>query len=81
MYVSASRPNLAQGAGEQEFRANQVVLFGYNIQSGIELLPATDIDEDAVQLYSLMGVRLQEVPQKGFYILRQGGKTRKVLAK
>ena len=66
--------------GEQEFRANQVALFGYKIQSGLDLLPATDAD-DAVQLFSLTGVRLPEVPQKGFYIVRQGGKTRKILAK
>ena len=74
--------NLAQGAGEQEFRANQVVLFGYKIQSGIEQLPSANaVADGAVQMFTLTGVRLQEVPQKGFYIVRQGGKTRKMLAK
>jgi len=74
--------NLAQGAGEQEFRANQVALFGYKIQSGIEQLPSANaVADGAVQMFTLTGVRLQEVPQKGFYIVRQGGKTRKMLAK
>ena len=36
---------------------------------------------EVLGMFTLTGVRLQKVPQKGFYIVRQGGKTRKMLAK
>lgn len=72
--------NLADGAGEQEFRADKVVLYGYGVQTGIETLNVSDANAP-VQFYNLSGLRLQQAPTHGFYILRQGGTTRKLFAK
>ena len=72
--------NLADGAGEQEFRADKVLLYGYGIQSGIETLNVNDANAP-VQYYNLSGLRLQQAPTHGFYILRQGGTTRKLFVK
>ncbi len=72
--------NLADGAGEKEFRADKVLLYGYGIDTGIETLsPAADCQRP--YYFTLSGLRLQQAPKHGFYILRQGGHTRKLLAK
>ncbi len=71
--------NLAAGAGEQEFRANQVVLYDYNISTGIDTKEALDADNTPAEIYSLQGIRLQSVPQHGIYIIRKGNKTSKVM--
>jgi len=72
--------NLADGAGEQEFRADKVLFYGYNVNTGIETKSAYDVNTP-LQIFSLSGLRLQQVPTRGFYILRQGGATRKIFAK
>ena len=69
--------NLAEGSGQQEFRANKVVLYGYNVESGIETMTVVEDSNAPRQYYTLTGVRLQQPPQHGFYIVRQGGKTQK----
>ena len=73
--------DLANGAGQQEFRADKVVLYGYNVASGVELLNVVDNSHAPVQYFTLTGLRLQQAPQHGFYIVRQGSKTRKLFAK
>jgi len=57
-----------------------VVLYGYGVQTGIETLNVSDANAP-VQFYNLSGLRLQQAPTHGFYILRQGGTTRKLFAK
>ena len=73
--------NLADGNGQQEFRADKVVLYGYNIASGVEMLNVEANDKLAVEYYTLTGLRLQKAPQRGFYIVRQGSRARIVSAK
>ncbi|MBR3093553.1 MAG: alpha-L-fucosidase [Bacteroidaceae bacterium] len=71
--------NLAEGAGEQEFRADQVVLYGYNIEPSIIELNKTDDTDAPIEIYSLQGIRLQQVPQHGVFIVKKGNKTVKVM--
>ena len=72
--------NLADGSGQQEFRANKVVLYGYNVDTGIEEMRPNAAQRSPAAYYSLSGTRLQQAPQHGFYIVREGGKTRKMIA-
>ena len=72
--------NLANGSGQQEFRVDKVVLYGYSVESGIETVPMSGPDQTS-QFFTLTGVRLPHAPQHGFYIVRQGSKTRKFFAK
>ena len=73
--------NLADGNGQQEFRADKVVLYGYNIASGVEMVNVEGNETSAVEYYTLTGLRLQKAPQRGFYIVRQGSSARIVSAK
>jgi alpha-L-fucosidase len=72
--------NLADGSGQQEFRADKVVLYGYGVDSGIEALTSYHSSLNT-EYYTLTGLRLQQAPQHGFYIVRQGNKTQKRFAK
>ena len=72
--------NLADGAGEQEFRADKVVLYGYGIDTSVEA-PSASAAAAPRQYFTLSGLRLQQPPQHGFYLLRQDGTTRKLFAK
>ena len=67
--------NLAEGAGEQEFRADKVVLYGYNIVDAIQTVSFEDNSDAPTEIYSLQGIRLQSEPQRGVYIVRKGNKT------
>ena len=69
--------NMAEGSGQQEFRASKVVLYGYGVESGIETMTLMDDPNAPREYYTLTGMRLQQPPQHGFYIVRQGGKTQK----
>ena len=69
--------NLAEGSGQQEFRADKVVLYGYNVETGIEDVQRSTFNVQRPTYYSLNGMRLKEAPQHGFYIVRQDGKTQK----
>ena len=76
--------NLAEGSGQQEFRADKVVLYGYGLQTGIDEISDNGNAQPSTvdyQLYTLTGVRLQQPPHHGFYIVRQGTKTRKLFVK
>ena len=80
--VLGFQANLADGSGTQEFRADKVLLYGYNIESGIEELSASAADElSQPQFFTLSGTRLQHAPQHGIYIVRQGSKARKMILK
>ena len=73
--------NLAEGSGTQEFRINQVVAYSYNVLNGIEEISSQVVLPSSVAYYTLSGTRLQQAPQHGFYIVRQDGKTRKMVRK
>ncbi|MBO4811326.1 MAG: alpha-L-fucosidase [Prevotella sp.] len=69
--------NLAEGSGQQEFRANKVVLYGYGIDTGIDDVQRSAVTVQRPTYYTLSGVRLQQAPQHGIYIVKQGSKTQK----
>ena len=73
--------NLADGSGQQEFRADKVVLYGYGIDTSIQQLSTQSAEQAPVQIFTLSGTRLQQAPQRGIYIVRQGNKVRKLMAK
>ena len=70
-----------------EFRASQVCLLYYGVTTGINEVPIQENasmkgDDDApIAIYNLAGSRLQQAPQQGIYIIRQGSRARKVMAK
>jgi len=57
-----------------------VLLYGYGVDSGIEAITPRPISLTP-EYYTLTGLRLQQPPHHGFYIVRQGNKTHKRLAK
>ena len=73
--------NLADGSSAQEFRADKVVLYGYSIDTGIDDVQRSSLTVQRPTYYTLSGVRLQQPPTHGFYIVRQGNTMRKVMAK
>ena len=74
--------NLADGSGQQEFRANQVALYGYGIETAISAPQSTANSLlSPVQYYTVTGIRLQQAPQHGVYIIRQGNQTQKRFCK
>ena len=72
--------DLLNGANAQEFRVEKVKLVkmgGSDVPDAIADSPA-DLDATApVEIYTLQGIRLDAVPQHGFYIVKQGGKVMK----
>ena len=73
--------NLADGSGQQEFRADKILLCGYDVATDIEQISTTDEEGAPVEYYTLTGVRLQQAPLHGFYLVRQGGRTVKCFNK
>lgn len=73
--------DLANGAGEQEFRADNIVLYSYGVDTAIENISDDEATDAPVQIYSLQGMRLNSAPAKGFYIIRQGNKAYKYYRK
>ncbi len=71
--------DLANGNGQQEFRADKVVLYGYNIATAIQTVTDEDSSDAPVEIYSLQGIRLQQVPQHGVFIVKKGNKTVKMM--
>ena len=72
--------NLADGSGQQEFRADKVLLYGYGIDTGI-ILQTAQSSSLSPEYYTLTGIRLRQAPQHGLFIVRQGSKTQKVFKK
>lgn len=72
--------DLANGAGQQEFRAKDVVLYYYGEPTGIQDVEKDAVltGGDAVRYYTLSGLQLREAPQHGLFIVRQQGRTYKV---
>lgn len=67
--------DLANGNSAQEFRADKVVLYGYNmVADAIEEMPAAETS-GAPRFYSLMGIELPSAPQHGFFVVKQGAKS------
>jgi hypothetical protein len=68
--------DLANGTGEQEFRASEVSLIRYTTQTAVEMVEA-DVTSGTPVYYNLSGVRLQRMPNHGFFIVRVGNKSYK----
>ncbi len=68
--------DLANGTGEQEFRASEVSLIRYTTQTAVEMVEA-DVTSGTPVYYNLSGVRLQRMPNQGFFIVRVGNKSYK----
>ena len=61
-----------------------LLYLGDNINTGIDGFGLSSISGTAdgpMEIYSLQGIRLSSVPTNGVYIIRQGGKVRKMLGK
>ncbi len=73
--------DLTAGNSCQEFRAKSVVLYSYAGSSdGIaDVTPAAE--DAAVQVYTITGMRLNQMPAHGLFIVRQGNRTVKVMRK
>lgn len=66
--------DLANGSGQQEFRANQITLYSWQKGTVIEDI-STDADINApVEIYSLQGIRLNNEPERGIFIVKKGQK-------
>lgn len=73
--------DLLNGANTQEFRAEKVKLVKYDAGTPVGIVE-TAAQEDAnapVEIYTLQGIRLNAVPQSGFYVVKQGSKVMKYL--
>ena len=75
--------DLLNSPARQEFRAEKLKLarYGENISDGISTPSDLDVADGPMEIYSLQGIRLSSVPTNGVYIIRQGGKVRKMLGK
>lgn len=79
--VLGFQANLAEGSATQEFRAKGIVLYGYGYVDAIEEVAHDTEYVGEPRFYTISGVRLQQAPQHGFFIVRQGGKTYKAYRK
>lgn len=76
--VVGFQADLAGGSSTKEFRAASVTLLSYTTDDSIVQVGA---DNSAPTYYTITGVRLQTPPTHGFYIVRQGGKAMKYIAR
>ena len=77
--------DMQQGSATQEFRASNVMLLGYDMADAIstpEQNQTARIDfSRPFEVYNLAGQRLNTVPAQGIVVIRQGGKTQKLIMK
>ena len=73
--------DLASGSTTQEFRASAVKLLSLGKLDNTNGISAVVENNEpiATQYYTLNGTRLSSQPQKGFYIVKNGVKTRVVV--
>ena len=80
--ILAFQADIENGPNAQEFRESKVTLPSYTTDTSIDDI----IDSDKVMpdfnapatFYSITGVKLNEAPRKGLFIMRQGGNTYKI---
>lgn len=71
--------DLSGGSNTQEFRVSSIQLLQYGVADAITLTPADDPLNAAPELYTLSGVRLNTIPARGAYIVKQGSRIYKVI--
>ena len=83
--ILAFQTDIENGPNTQEFRASKVSLLSYTTDTSIDdIIDSNKVMPDfnaPATFYSITGVKLNEAPRKGIFIMRQGGNTYKVRRK